>query len=447
MKKNPEQLRVEKIVNGGMGLGRLSDGRVCLTPGVLPGELISVQICDKHKGVLQAAVKKILEPSADRTPHPCPLAKTCGGCDLQHCSYPGQLQIKKHILNDLFTRSGNADVQQAAIQIKEPLSAPQPFHYRQRIRLQVDTYGRPGFRKKASHDCIPIRECLLAAPQINDALATLMADSGFQTLLSNSRELELHLNPGSGRVTVILHQRRPPRPRDFSLARELMGSQVTSLPEGLFFLGDNFPLTRADQGTTPIIFSQHIPPLAGFTDTPLQLSWEAGGFCQVNLEQNINLIRTVLEFSHVNTDETVLDLFCGMGNFSIPLACNAHEVFGIEGQGAAIRSATKNAKTAALHNTSFSKGSIHQSCHELIKKGQTFDCVLVDPPRAGIPGLADVLAQLTRQRLIYVSCDPATLCRDLADLSLQGFTIHTVQPVDMFPQTHHLETVVLLERH
>ena len=193
------------------------------------------------------------------------------------------------------------------------------------------------------------------------------------------------------------------------------------------------------------LFTVHYPTISK-TKRPVDLSWEAGGFCQVNLDQNKNLIETVLEFCQVKKTETVLDLYCGMGNFSIPFAMQAKTVFGIEGQGSAIRSAKNNAANAGQANSCFLKSSVHNACIELAEKGEHFDCVLIDPPRQGAPGLADRLATIATKRLVYISCDPATLCRDLADLTDQGFTISKIQPVDMFPQTHHIENVVLLEK-
>jgi 23S rRNA (uracil1939-C5)-methyltransferase len=222
--------------------------------------------------------------------------------------------------------------------------------------------------------------------------------------------------------------------------------------ERIFFVGTDFPITGPyyDEGKTDHermnnIFNVHYPLVAQINRS-LNLSWEAGGFCQVNLEQNRKIIETVLEFCQAEKTDTVLDLYCGMGNFSIPLAMRAKNVLGIEGQASAIRSAKYNASNAGLANTRFLKSSAHDACIELAEKGEQFDCVLIDPPRQGAPGLAGHLAKITIKRLVYISCDPATLCRDLADLTDAGFTITKIQPLDMFPQTHHIETVVLLEK-
>ncbi len=177
------------------------------------------------------------------------------------------------------------------------------------------------------------------------------------------------------------------------------------------------------------------------------MEWEVGGFCQVNLEQNRNLVDLVCKYAAVQPEETVLDLFCGAGNFSLPLAATARTLVGIEGQGAAIRSARRNSENAGFANTTFFKQPIQKACLELTAAGKRFDLLVIDPPREGIPGLATMVGGLCRNRLVYISCDPATLGRDLADLTSAGFRIAAIQPVDMFPQTHHIETVVLLEKH
>ena len=252
------------------------------------------------------------------------------------------------------------------------------------------------------------------------------------------------------KTVCIFHFSRKVRPADAKSANRFC-RDVSEL-ERIFFIGTDFPITgpysedgKTDDAKMDNIFAVRYPSISRATGT-IELSWEAGGFCQVNLAQNRQLIETVLEFCQVKNTETVLDLYCGMGNFSIPFAMEAKEVFGIEGQGSAIRSAKKNAANAKLTNTRFLKSSVHNACMDLTEKGEHFDCVLIDPPRQGAPGLASQLAAITSKRLVYISCDPATLCRDLADLTNEGFTISKIQPIDMFPQTHHIETVVLLEK-
>jgi 23S rRNA (uracil1939-C5)-methyltransferase len=211
----------------------------------------------------------------------------------------------------------------------------------------------------------------------------------------------------------------------------------------LFFQGEAFPLTPVNKKESPRL-SLVYPERSGIPG--FSLSWEVGGFSQVNLEQNHNLIEIVLEFAAPQAEESVLDLFCGMGNFSIPLARRCRYLLGIEGQGSAIRSARANSQLAGLANCEFRQMPLHAAVDELSRNGRVFDTVVIDPPRQGAPGMARELAALTGRRLVYISCDPATLCRDLAELIKAGFTLKRLRPVDMFPQTHHIETVALLEK-
>jgi 23S rRNA (uracil1939-C5)-methyltransferase len=430
---------IEKLINGGFGLSRDKDGQIILIEGGIPGETVESRIKTAAKNVKKGAVTKVLHPSPERIQAPCPHYEHCGGCDFQHMAYPFQLQAKKEITKDLLKRSGHPLLQEAADAILEdPLASPQQFHYRQRIRLQVDDNLVVGFHKRRSHDCIAIESCLLARGEINDCLQELVSERSFQKLLFQTNSLEILLDPHSSHTTILLHFKRKPRPADETCARELTQS-VTNL-QNLFFMGTGFAAT----GWNSLSFT--LPPIPPVTDTPLALSWETGGFFQVNLEQNVRLVRTVLDFCQVKKEDTILDLFCGMGNFSIPLAETAKSVLGIEGQGSAIRSAKKNSKAAGQSNTSFLKRPIHQACETLYQENRIFDCIVIDPPRQGAPGLAGKLASLCRERLIYISCDPATLCRDLANLLDRGFILTKLQPIDMFPQTHHIETVALLQK-
>ena len=288
---------------------------------------------------------------------------------------------------------------------------------------------------------------MLAEEQINNSLEELRCRTDFHKLSSIATEIELQLNPASQSVVCLIHLIRKVRPADIAAAKSICRGVVSM--ESIFFLGEAFSIMgpygrdQSGNGKHLSIYYKGV----GSEPAPLKLRWEAGGFCQVNLRQNRHLINTVLEFSSATKQDTILDLFCGMGNFSIPLARLARTITGIEGQGASIRSAEFNAKNNGVANTTFIKSPINEGCKNLLKQGTVFDCVIIDPPRQGVPGLAFDLAKLTKRRLVYISCDPLTLCRDLAGLCRAGFVLKKIQPIDMFPQTHHIETVVLLEKH
>jgi 23S rRNA (uracil1939-C5)-methyltransferase len=279
---------------------------------------------------------------------------------------------------------------------------------------------------------------------LNLALRQLLAESAFPRIAAITSELELLLNPTSARVVCLFHLSRKPRPADLKQAA-ILAQQIPAIERIELHGHDFLPLSSPKNDGRKEKLQLILPPFPGHTDQAIALSWEAGGFCQVNLAQNIQLIQIVLDFCQVGPATDVLDLFCGMGNFSIPLAMHSATLLGIEGQGSAIRMARENAKQAGLTNAAFEKSPLHPRCQSLLAEGRSFDCVVIDPPRQGAPGLAPILAKLTRKRLVYISCDPATLCRDLGELTSAGFTLKKLQPVDMFPQTHHIETVALLE--
>ena len=445
-----ETINITKIVNGGYGFARLSTGQVALVRHVLPNESVIITTEEAKKNHLFGKVQQILKEHPARIIPPCKYYGQCGGCDLQHCDYDTQLTIKLGIVEDLLLRQGKKTVRDSAHLLAAPIPSPSEFAYRQRIRLQVGDRGVIGFHRFRSHDIIPIDRCLLAGESINRSLTALQDHEDGHKLCELSTEIELQLNPQTGKTVVIFHFSRKIRPADTKSARQFC--RDVSEIERIFFIGTDFPITgpyfeeeKKNSAKMDNLFAVHYPTISN-TNRPVDLSWEAGGFCQVNLDQNRKLIETVLEFCQVKKTETVLDLYCGMGNFSIPFAMQAKTVFGIEGQGSAIRSAKNNAANAGVTNSRFLKSPVHDACIELAEKGEYFDCVLIDPPRQGAPGLAGRLATVATKRLIYISCDPATLCRDLADLTDQGFTISKIQPVDMFPQTHHIETVVLLEK-
>lgn len=434
-------ITIKKLVNGGYGLGHLGSGEVVLVRHALPGETALVKITASRKGLLFGEVEQLLSSHPERIPPPCPYYRRCGGCDLQHLSYPSQLVLKKELLSELLQRS--------AVVFPEPedlLPSPDQFGYRQRLRLQVDDDGRLGFHQFQSHAVVAVNGCLLAGESLNRTLTALRDHPDARRMLSRSTAVELLLNPCTSRVAAIFHYQRRPRPADFQAAQRLTSDSAQC--ERVFFQGDGWPQT--DGGVPPGEQSPYrlevsYPAIAG-TGRDLNLRWAAGGFCQVNLGQNRRLIETVLTLSAAAPGQRLLDLFCGMGNFAVPSGLAGATVLGCEGQGAAIRAATDNAQRAGLELVTFRKGAVHHSCRQLAEAGERFDCTVLDPPRAGAPQLAPLLAGLCRDRLVYISCDPATLARDLQALSGEGFTVSQIQPLDMFPQTHHLETVVLLHR-
>ncbi len=434
-----ENVSIEKIVYGGFGLGRLSSGQVVLVEQALPEENLIVTIEQQKKNHLFGKITEILHPHPARITPPCPY-RQCGGCNLHHTLYDNQLKLKEMMLTDLLQRQTDSELFAMVDSVRKPiLPAAEEFGYRQRIRLQVQK-NRAGFCGRNSHSLVEINHCRIAAENINTVFSQLQKEEGQQQFLTCTNEIELLEDPKEKSVVMLLHLQRPPRPADKKRAESLV--QKIPLLERIFFVGENFAL----EGPYP----QHAKgnrlyyrdEIAG---KKIEFAFKVGGFCQVNLAQNRKLVATVCAMADVKRGESVLDLYCGMGNFALPLAALGGNLLGIEGQGGAIRNARENAKKAQL-SAQFDKSPVEAACRQLVAEKRTFHTVVIDPPRRGIPQLAETLHLLTEKKLIYVSCDPATLMRDLLALHKAGFTITAFQPVDMFPQTHHIESVLCLEK-
>jgi 23S rRNA (uracil1939-C5)-methyltransferase len=440
-----QTITIEKIVPGGYGIGRRQDGMVVFVRHVLPGEKVRVRPTRQKKNHVLAQLEQVLEPSAHRCHPVCKLYTRCGGCDLQHAEAAYQLTIKEGILRESMIRGGaNSDL--TAPTLNPILPSPKSFNYRQRILLHIDDAGRPGFCRPQSHEIVPVETCLLARPEINTVWGNLRTAPAAEKLFRIARSVELLFNPGSNKVIVLFNAIRKPRPADRILVETLL-KEIQGIDQILFQVaGHGFfgPGGKYKRPFLPPYLKLTLPPAATGGDE-LVLTWEAGGFCQVNLEQNHSLISMALSLARPGPKDKVLDLYCGMGNFSLPLSLHAAEVTGIEGQGSAIRSAKRNVQPSVL-NCHFQKQSVPAGIRQLIKEGKQFDLIVLDPPRQGAIEIIDKLSVLGADRLLYISCDPATFIRDLVGLERIGYSVSQVQPIDIFPQTHHLETVSLLER-
>jgi len=443
--KNLHTLLIEKLVPGGFGLGRLDEGIVVLVRYVLPGEKVVVRETERRKDYVSASLQEILSPSEDRIAPPCPVYGRCGGCDLQHAAPGAQLLLKKAILIDSLLRAPGTSFSDAAPVIEPPLAAPQQFGYRQRLRLQVDRRGNLGFFQSGSHVIEPVSQCLLAGDQLNTLLGQLYSSVNLKELAQHCSAFELLFNPAQNDTVLLLHFLRKPRPADCLLAAELQNNtpglgRLLLQVEG-YGLYD--PLAQSFQASPPILsYTFPVAAIAG----KLSLSWEAGGFCQINLEQNNNLVNLVVEMMATGPHNRVLDLYCGHGNFSLPAARYGAEVLGIDLQNSAIRSAKRNATVNGIGNCFFEKKQVPAAVKSLVAAGRVFETILLDPPRQGAPEIISLLPKLGADQIIYISCNPATLARDLVSLFPAGYELARLVPVDMFPQTHHLESVALLKR-
>jgi 23S rRNA (uracil1939-C5)-methyltransferase len=391
------EMVVEKLVYGGEGLGRL-DGRAVLAPFVLPGERVRVRGVGEKPGLLRAGLLEVLDAAPERVAPPCPYFMRCGGCQYQHAAYEMQLALKRGILEDQLRRIGKIAPPEIAVVSGEP------WGYRNRVQLHV-AQGALGYRAARSHKLCPIEQCPIASPALNRAIAILREMLGDARWPRFVRQIELFTNETEIQLNV-LETEHPVARRFFDWCAE----RIPGLVSGAL----DYPAA----------------------DFMWRVSY--GSFFQVNRFLADKLVETALDGAR---GQTALDLYAGVGLFSLPLARRFASVTAVESGARAAGDLRFNAERAGI-----ALRVEKTDAEAWIEQLETApDFVLLDPPRAGIgKRMVERLGQLRPPKVALVSCDPATLARDLAGLTGAGYRIERLTLVDLFPQTYHLETVAQL---
>jgi len=419
---------VEKLVHGGSGLARLKTGQVIFVDGVLPGERILVILKQKRKGFLQADLIEVITPSPHRITPPCSGEKECTGATWQHIAYAAQLAYKQDILQDALTRIAHITPMHPLL----ILPSPHTDHYRLRTQFSVRTEEgtqRIGFFRHGSYSLVEVDDAFLIHPIIN---RTLKAIRSLVRQLPLLTEIHINATPG-GQAHILLFSElsRLPLLEPFfmnlkKIVPEVIGITGYANKQKAFVIGNNRLLLELD----------------GLTYTATE-----GNFYQVNWEQNKNMVRMVMDFAGLAGHETVLDLYSGIGNFALPLARKARTVIGVESGYAAIEDAKANAELNGITNVEFLADDLQKGLKALLQQKKRADVIVLDPPRSGatLKTLERILA-FVPQKIIYVSCNPSTLARDLQHFQLFGFRLDRLQPVDMFPYTYHIECIAEMTR-
>jgi 23S rRNA (uracil1939-C5)-methyltransferase len=402
-------LQLTGMANGGEALGR-RDGQVVFVPYGLPGERARVRLVEAKRRYSRAEIVEVLDPSPDRVTPRCRHFGECGGCYWQHADYAAQLLFKQEIVRDALMRIGHL----ADVSVAETVASPQPWNYRNHVQFAVADDGSLGFKARRSHRIVPIEECHLLHPLIEELLVSL--DLEFPEL----RQLSVRVGAATDDAMIILHTTSEDMPE---IEVDLPLSVVAVPPTGL-------PQVLAGRGYL-------VEGLAG-----REFRIGATSFFQVNTEQAESLVRLVREALRPEPTDLLLDLYCGVGTFALAMAGEVAGVLGIEESEGAIVEAIWNSE--GIDNVEFVAGKAERL---LSSVAESFDLVIVDPPRAGVDKSAlDALVEMEPKRIAYVSCDPAALARDARRLAEGGYRLERVTPVDMFPQTYHVESVALLER-
>lgn len=450
VKKIPVEKNQEYIIditsetNEGMGVGRI-EGYTIFVDGALMSEKVKILIVKVLKNYAYGKLLEVLEPSIYRTQPQCPAIKRCGGCQIQHMSYEGQLHYKTRIIKDALERIGGLK----DIKIHNAIGMEEPWNYRNKAQFPVGMKNGKiniGFYAPRSHDIIDINTCTIQ-DSINDKVLELIRDFIIKYDISIYDE-----KTGKGLIRHIM-TRKGFKTGEVMICIVINGEKIPfedQLVEKLKQNIDNLKtvVLNINKKNTNVILGGKNRVLYGegyifdyigefkFKISPLS-------FFQVNPVQTEVLYNKALEYANLTGEETVIDAYCGIGTISLFLSKKAKKVYGVEVVGQAIEDAKENAAINGITNVKFILGESEELIPKLYEEGIKADVVVVDPPRKGCDEkLLEVIVKMSPKRMVYVSCNPATLARDLKYMTNNGYKVIEVQPVDQFPQTVHVECVV-----
>ncbi len=441
-------IQIKGLGSGGEGVGKI-EGFTIFVDGALPEEYIEAEITNVKANYAIGKLESIIQPSPYRISPPCTIAHKCGGCQIQRMDYQKQLEYKTQLVKDSIERIGKIK----DVIIHQTIGMNTPFNYRNKAQFPIgmeDGKAALGFYAKRSHRIVPQHNCLIQHP-VNTKISSIVKayidkynlsiydEEKHKGLL---RHLVTRVGFITGEIMVILVANGESIPNIDNLVKRL----TYEIPEIVsIYLNINKEKTNVILGReNKLIYGKKdIEDYIGdikFKISPLS-------FYQVNPIQTKILYEKALEYADLKGDEVVYDAYCGIGTISLFLAQRAKKVIGIEILQEAIKDAKENARINKINNVDFYVGKTEEIIPQLYKNGERADVVVVDPPRKGCDRkLLDTIIQMKPKRVVYVSCKPSTLARDLNYLEKGGFTVKEIQPVDLFPHTGHVECVVLITR-
>lgn len=440
---------VADLTHEGKGVAKI-DGYPLFIEGVLPGETGDIKVTKLNKGYGFARLIRLDQASEERVEPPCPVYDECGGCQMQHLSYEGQMNMKYSQVRNVINRIAKLP----DVPVHPVLGLEDPWRYRNKAQVPVglSSEGRivAGFYKKRSHEIIDMTECLIQHTEsdiIIQKVKDVCAENGVMPYDEGHhkgvlRHVMARIGYQTGEKMAVLITRTNELPN-----REAIVESIRQAIPGITSIVQN-----VNPDKTNVIFGNVTRTLFGedvIYDTigGIKFAISARSFYQVNPVQTEVLYRKALEYAGLTGEETVIDAYCGIGTISLFLAQQAKLVYGVEIVPQAIEDAKQNAELNGITNAYFEAGKAEDVIPAWYKQGIKPDVIMVDPPRKGCDeALLDTILKMKPKRVVYVSCNPGTLARDLRILEDGGFKTREVQPVDMFPQTVHVEAVAWLER-
>jgi 23S rRNA (uracil1939-C5)-methyltransferase len=409
------EIEINTMTFGPYGVGRI-DGKSVMVPHAAPGDLLEVALKSERRDYAIARIDRVIRPGANRREPPCRFLPRCGGCDWQHIEYSAQVALKAQLIAAEFRHVLGVDLDPEGL----VEAAPAEFAYRSRTRFKTGAGGCVGFHEAGSNSIVEIDRCMVAAApdRVPRALAAALGKRCSEIEVANDDHGELQ----------IAHLAKAPGNAEVSRARDVMSRDGAI--RGIVLRGGN---ERRVIGEAKISFD---------LEPGCTIEIDADLFSQVNRAQNVKLIATVASMAAVGEKTGVLDLFCGAGNFSLPLARRGARVTGVDADALAIAGAQQNAARMGLKDAQFIAMKASETARFFDRARYRPDVVIVDPPRTGALDLMGSVARLHPPAVIYVSCDTTTLVRDLQSLRANGYEIDRVRGFDFFPNTHHVEVAV-----
>jgi 23S rRNA (uracil1939-C5)-methyltransferase len=413
------EVEIEGVTLGPYGVGRV-DGKAILVANAAPGDILGVSITQSHRDYSVARLDRILRPGPARRTPPCVFLPRCGGCDWQQLLYPEQVAAKGRLIAAEFKRALGLDLDPHGL----VTPAQAEFGYRSRLRLKAKGGGALGFFEQSSNRLVEVDRCLVAGEELSFEPARRLA----RALAGRCDEIEI---VKADRTQVLIaYLRGRVQSADSNHAGRII--EADSMVAGVVLRAG---ADRVALGAVAVTIE---------LESELRLRADADAFSQVNHASNRALIAAVMEQAAIEPGVAVLDLFCGAGNFSLPAAKREAQVLGVDADNVAVDAARRNARELGLGGARFAAMQAQGMAPFLLRAGYRPQVVILDPPRSGARQLMKTITALDAPRVVYVSCDVATLVRDLRILTADGYAVSSVKAFDFFPNTHHCEVVAVL---